>query len=152
MMLEEELEVVPVESQAATVVDSPPPVQGISRSSTQWSMGSYPKLSRLMGRWPDVAIIRRFATLNIETLLALQAEISHLEDELKQLREEEERHNDEKGLNAQRYWFELSQPDANGEYCEQWELMQKIRVKLKEYSKFSPSLTSAIKLLVPSKL
>ena len=83
-----------------------------------------------------MACFRRFGTLNAENLLFLQAEISHLEDRLKQIRAEEERTDNEKGMISQRSWFELSQPDENGEYCEQWELMQDIRDKLKEYNEF----------------
>ena len=125
----------PESPEIATLVASeekpPTPTQGISRT---WSMGSYPKLSRFMGSWPDVAIFRRFGNLNVENLLFLQAEISHLEARLRTLRQEEDDRKDPKGLAAQRSWFELSQPDENGNESEQWELMQDIREKLKEYS------------------
>ena len=50
------------------------------------SVGSYPKLSEFMGSWSDVAIFRRFANLNAENLLFLQAELLHLEQELQDLR------------------------------------------------------------------
>lgn len=116
-MSEKEIEVAPLVSRCTTAVDSesPPPEQGTSRS---WSMGSYPKLSHFMcvnltselisrreltysnSQWPDVACFRRFGTLNAENLLFLQAEISHLEDRLKELRADEENRRDLRGLMA----------------------------------------------------
>jgi hypothetical protein len=143
-MAEVDLEKSPTVSDAITVADnsnnnSPPPSQGIFRSETSWSMGSYPKLSRYISQWPDVAMFRRFSALNAENLLFLQAEISHLEVELRDLRDEENKKQDVKGMTApvQRNWLELSQPNEDGEYCEQWELILKIREKLKEYSKLT---------------
>ena len=102
-----ELEEAPV-SPGTTAVDSESPQspkEGISRT---WSMGSYPKLSRFMGSRPDVAIFRRFGTLNVESLLCLQSELAHKENRLQKLREREERAEDEKGLAAQRSWYKSS--------------------------------------------
>ena len=120
--------------EGTTVIDSEPatPVPGINRT---WSSGSYPRLSEFMGLWPEVAIFRRFGALNTQNLLFLQAEIAHLERELKNIREREERREDERGLLAQRSWFELSQATEDGEYCPQWAVIQEIRSKLSEYSK-----------------
>jgi hypothetical protein len=117
-----------------TVVNTsepPTPVPGITRT---WSSGSYPRLSEFMGLWPEVAIFRRFGALNSQNLLFLQAEIAHLERELKVIREREEKREDEKGLLAQRSWFELSQETEDGEPCPQWAVIQEIRSKLSEYS------------------
>jgi len=115
------------------VTDSelPTPIQGINRA---WSAGSYPRLSEFMGLWPEVAIFRRFGALNAQNLLFLQAELAHLERELKVIREREEKQEDERGLLAQRSWFELSQATEDGEYCPQWTVIQDIRSKLSEYS------------------
>jgi hypothetical protein len=112
--------------------DPPTPVQGINRT---WSSGSYPRLSEFMGLWPEVSIFRRFGALSAQNLLFLQAEIAHLERELKVIREQEEKREDERGLLAQRSWFELSQASEDGEYCPQWTIIQEIRSKLSEYSK-----------------
>lgn len=116
-----------------TVANSEPatPVQGINRT---YSSGSYPRLSEFMSLWPEVAIFRRFGALNAQNLLFLQAEIAHLEQELKIIREREEKWEDERGLLAQRSWFELSQATEDGEYCPQWVVIQDIRSKLSEYS------------------
>ncbi len=42
----------------------------------------YTALALLMGRVPEVAIFRRFSTLNARNLLYLQAELVQLEDDL----------------------------------------------------------------------
>lgn len=122
------------EIEGTTVIESEPtiPVPGINRS---WSTGSYPRLSEFMGLWPEMAIFRRFGALNAQNLLFLQAELAHLERELKKTREREERRDDHKGLLAQRSWFELSQASEDGEYCPQWTIIQEIQSKLSDYSK-----------------
>ena len=125
----------PPETVVGSEAEPQSPQVGITRS---WSIGSYPKLSNLMGTWPEVAIFRRFGSLNAQNLLFSQAEITHLETELRDLRAEEEQKEDLKGIAAQRNWFELSQGlDDDDEPSEQWEIIQKIRVKLKEYSTFT---------------
>lgn len=126
----------------------PTPTQGINRT---WSMGSYPKLSKFMGSWPDVAIFRRFGNLNVENLLFLQAELSYMEDRLNTLRKEENHRQDPKGLLAQRSWLELSQPDESGNDSEHWELIQDIREKLKDYNEALLQYKSMCALQNPTK-
>ena len=116
-------------SDTAVGSEPPSPVQGIRRSSTN---GSYHKLASFMGTWSDVAIFRRFGALNAQNLLYLQAEITHLERELEVVRRKEE--STERGLQAQRSWFELSQDSEEGQQCRQWLVVQDIREKLAEYS------------------
>jgi hypothetical protein len=128
----DEKKAVDFEGTTVTGSEPPTPIQGINRT---WSSGSYPRLSEFMGLWPEVAIFRRFGALNAQNLLFLQAEIAHLERELKNIRERDDRREDEKGLLAQRSWFELSQATEDGEYCAQWAIIQDIRSKLSEYSK-----------------
>jgi hypothetical protein len=131
------------EFEGTTVMESEPPtpVQGINRT---WSSGSYPRLSEFMGLWPEVAIFRRFGALNTQNLLFLQAEIAHLERELQLIREREEKREDERGLLAQRSWFELSQASEDGEDCPQWAIIQDIRSKLTEYSRTDKLFTLSI--------
>jgi hypothetical protein len=95
-----------------------------------WSMGSYPKLSEFMGSWSDIAIFRRFSTLNAENLLFLQAELSHLEHELRALREDDAQSEDERKQLALRSWWDLK----GDEDSEQLALIREIRATLKEYS------------------
>jgi len=98
-------------------------------------VNGYTKLASLMGRSPEVAIFRRFGTLNARNLLYLQAELIDLEDRLEEAtRLDEEASN----LGRQRYdrdWLSLNEsvttPDGNPQ---QWNLVLKIREKLKEYS------------------
>ena len=124
----------------ASTPDSPTITPGITRSSTAWSMGTYPKLSNFMGSFPDVAIFRRFGPLNVQNLLFLQAELSHLERELSVIRERESQSEDEKRQLALRSWWELSSSSFEGEEENpQWQVIQDIRQKLVEYSE-DPSL------------
>lgn len=134
--------------EGTTVIDSEPPtpVPGINRT---WSSGSYPRLSEFMGLWPEVAIFRRFGALNAQNLLFLQAEIAHLERELKNIRERDDRREDERGLLAQRSWFELSQATEDGEICSQWTVIQEIRSKLSEYSKIMSSVPAYCNTYIP---
>lgn len=133
-----------------TVTESEPPTptQGISRT---WSSGSYPRLSEFMGLWPEVAIFRRFGALSAQNLLFLQAEIAHLERELQVVREREEKQEDERGLLAQRSWYQLSQATADGEHSPQWAIIQEIRAKLSEYNAFLLQYQKLCALHGPSK-
>ncbi|KAF7514121.1 hypothetical protein GJ744_004446 [Endocarpon pusillum] len=137
-----------IEGTPVTGREPPTPVPGINRT---WSTGSYPRLSEFMGLWPEVAIFRRFGALNTQNLLFLQAEIAHLERELQVIRETEEKREDERGLLAQRSWFELSQATEDGEYCPQWAVIQDIRSKLSEYNAFLLQYKEICALHGPSK-
>ena len=121
---------------ASSEIETPTltPEQRITRSSTALSMGSYPKLSTFMGALPDVAIFRRFGTLNAQNLLFLQAELSHLERELEVIREREASSEDEEKQMALRSWWSLSTSSEGDEDNDQWQVIQDIRKKLVEYS------------------
>ena len=45
-------------------------------------MGNYLDLSKLMSKYPEVFILRKFSGLNVKNLLYYQAELAHLEQEL----------------------------------------------------------------------
>jgi hypothetical protein len=45
-------------------------------------MTGYDKLAALMGRYPGLAIYRKFSALSAKVLLHMQAELVHLENEL----------------------------------------------------------------------
>jgi len=92
----------------------------------------YAKLARLMGSQDEFAILRSFRSLNMQNLLYLQAELTHLETELKELVERDAAH-----LNRQFHvkdWWSLSQGDEE-EDTEQWTKFLEIRDKLEKYSK-----------------
>ncbi len=46
-------------------------------------MSGYEKLSRLIGTYPELAMYRKFSTLSAKLLLYKQAELQHLENELR---------------------------------------------------------------------
>jgi len=98
----------------------------------------YPKLAAQMGHYPETAILRRFATLNSQNLLYLQAEVIHLE---KQLRELEVADSQVQGGNKPLYakdwyWLKTSAEDGDVE-GKQWQVLIETRAKLKEYSQFT---------------
>ncbi|ORY03151.1 hypothetical protein BCR34DRAFT_573714 [Clohesyomyces aquaticus] len=103
-------------------------------------MNGYSKLASLMGPNPEVAIFRRFSTLNAQNLLYLQAELVHLEERLKKCVQADESPTiDAPGrLDRRLYdrdWKTLSEggrtPGGNGE---QWSTILEIRRVLKDYN------------------
>jgi hypothetical protein len=91
----------------------------------------YKKLASLMGQNPEVAIFRRFNTLNARNLLYLQAELVDLEKRLEEASKlDEESFNSDRQI-YDRHWANLSEsvstPDGNSE---QWTLALKIRGKV----------------------
>ena len=102
-----------------------------------WTSGkdpnfNYLELAGLMGKYPGLAIFRRFATLNAKNLLYLQAEIAELEDQL-DLLEGEDRNST--NLDHRKFQWEarLLMTAPAGEN-QQWQKILEIRAKLKEYS------------------
>lgn len=100
----------------------------------------YSKLASLMGRHPEVAILRRFSTLNVRNLLYLQAELVHLEHQLALCTKADLESRDQDRVEYDRDWYALSssgqavrdRSDGDGE---QWRIVMEIRKVLKEYSK-----------------
>jgi hypothetical protein len=62
-------------------------------------MGNYLDLSKLMSKYPEVFILRKFSGLNVKNLLYYQAELAHLEQELEEI-EDEDRLSDENPRNG----------------------------------------------------
>src|ERR1700761_4559225 len=90
----------------------------------------YPKLAYEMGAYPETAIIRRFAGLNAMNLLYMQAELIHLENELKTL----QRRDASQGYKYSQDWYWLNISASSSENSDQIEKVLTIRAKLKEYS------------------
>ena len=96
----------------------------------------YPKLAEHMGSAPEISIFRRFEALNRQNLLYLQAELTALERELRNL-EVESATCDATDPRSQysRDWEWMNMTDKNSNMNPQWLLFLRIRATLKEYSK-----------------
>jgi hypothetical protein len=90
----------------------------------------YEHLAQFMGKYPALAIFRRFGALNLQNLLYLQAELLYLEDELQQIIQED---NQKGGAVFSRDWYALREGSESGENT-QYQLLLEIRKKLFEYS------------------
>jgi hypothetical protein len=103
----------------------------------------YAPLASLMSTHPEIAIFRKFSTLNAQNLLYLQAELVYLESKLQRHASEDR----QAGIAAERIgtkcadklkydtdWYMLANSDEEDEDSLQWQTVLEIRGKLKEYS------------------
>jgi hypothetical protein len=98
-------------------------------------MEGYAQLAWRMSVHGDLAIVRRFAALNIQNILYLQAELVHLERRLREKEIASNRSENERLRWHARDWQTLSQDQAPGGEDEcQWRLWLRIRERLREYS------------------
>jgi hypothetical protein len=100
-------------------------------------MEGYAQLSWRMTTNTDLAIVRRFVTLNTQNLLYLQAELTVLEKRLREI----ERENCASDVGDRRAysrdWEKLSNANASeGGDDKQWRMFLLIREKLSEYSTY----------------
>jgi hypothetical protein len=101
---------------------------------TTCRMEGYTKVAQLMACQDEFAILRRFKALNLQNLLYLQAEITHLEAELAELAHRDLRHSSREYFNKD--WWSLSQGEDE-EDREQWKKFEELRAKLEIYSMLS---------------
>jgi hypothetical protein len=96
----------------------------------------YHRLASAMGLFPDVAIFRRFSTLNVKNILYLQAELVDLEKNLEQAALADSLSGDINRREYHRAWYPLSHPEElpNGD-GKQWKTFLHIREVLQQYSK-----------------
>lgn len=94
----------------------------------------YPKLGGRMGMVPEMAMFRRFGTLNAQMLLYMQSELIHLENDLRELEQEDSRSDQPCESKYSRDCFFLLNPTTPGDN-RQLKLVMEIKAKLKEYSK-----------------
>lgn len=101
-------------------------------------MEGYSKLASLMGSNPEVAILRRFGSLNAQNLLYLQAELIALEDDLRATAAEDSASDDPDRAIHSRDWYTLSRSTSHAASNEaagkQWQTVLSIREKLRVYS------------------
>ncbi|KAL8932495.1 MAG: hypothetical protein Q9211_006282 [Gyalolechia sp. 1 TL-2023] len=95
-------------------------------------MADYNKLVNLMGEHQDLAIFRRFQNLNIKTLIYMQADILHLEQELNIVEYEDKRSDDKSRASLHASFFNLK--ESSGERHDvQWNKVKEIQEKLGLY-------------------
>ena len=97
------------------------------------SLEGYDRLAAFIAPDKGLSIFRRFARLNVKNLLYFQAEIVNLDDELKDIIEE-----DKDPSNPERKAFPFSVwhlKDSLDQQSTQWKKFMEIRGLLNEYSK-----------------
>lgn len=82
---------VPTHAEAET---EPARAKPIEKETDTWHIRGYPKLARLLGLYPEAAVFRRFSALGMLNLLSLQAELISIENELRDLWEEDDSSSD----------------------------------------------------------
>ncbi|KAH8896747.1 hypothetical protein GQ53DRAFT_639573 [Thozetella sp. PMI_491] len=99
--------------------------------------GGYDRLASLMGEVPDTAIFKKFGALSAEILLYRQAELTLLEDELRDQQKEDRNSPQEVRTLYARSFGKLRNSAASdaGEDDDdnQWNLIQQIEEKLEKY-------------------
>ena len=99
-------------------------------------MEGYAKVAQMMAAQDEFAILRRFRILNMQNLLYLQAEIIHLESELRDIVNDDARIDGRQDYAHD--WWSLAVGEKDGDN-EQWEKVLQIREKLESYSLWEPS-------------
>jgi hypothetical protein len=97
----------------------------------------YPQVADFMREYPTLAMVRRFRGLNARNLLYLQAELVLIEKRLLELEKADAKNDATKQYARDYRWL---MPSVGEEGGEQWQLIQKMREKLKEYSEQFPRL------------
>ena len=118
-------------------VPSPPPPPLVK---------GYPKLAERMGLIPEMAAFRKFATLNAQNLLYLQAELTELEKELREKEDQDSQRSEDNRCLYSRDWYWLGRSAREDD--EQLRIFLRIRETLKEYSKPLSCRTSLRKSLL----
>ncbi|KAF2807039.1 uncharacterized protein BDZ99DRAFT_538101 [Mytilinidion resinicola] len=133
-----------------TSIDALPGPTSARRAPVDELVAGYPRLAGFMSLAPETVILRRFTALNIQNLLYLQAELKHLETELRA--QEKFDAQTEKGKRQMYardwFWLSMSEEDEDGR---QWGIVKRMRGVLKEYNEALLQQQSLAKLQTPSK-
>lgn len=92
----------------------------------------YSKLAAFMASSPGAAIFRGFSELNIQNLLYLQSEISHLLEDYQDTAQDDYESEDPHRASFSKQWIKLAK--SSGPTSKQWRQWLKIRSKLAQYS------------------
>lgn len=98
----------------------------------------YPLVANFMGEYPEMAMVRRFRGLNARNLLYLQAELVQIEKELLELEKADAKDTNHPFKPHYARDFYVLMQSAGQEGNDQWILIQKMKEKLKEYSRTLP--------------
>lgn len=96
----------------------------------------YSVLSSLMGAYPEVAIFRRFGSINARNLLYMQAELTSLEKQLLDAEKADLGSAHPDRTIYSRDWRTLAESvEAVDGDSSQWKIFLQLRAKIREYSK-----------------
>jgi hypothetical protein len=101
----------------------------------------YEKLGNLIGRYPSLSIYRKFGALASENLLHMQAELLHLEAEIRLIKKQDRQDPEKAGFGT--CWSALRGASSNGGADLQWRRSLEIRQKLAEYCSYLPAYLSS---------
>lgn len=107
------------------------PGDDVNAAVATWDPEGYPKLAHLLGRLPEAVVLRRFAPLNMMTLLSLQAKLVMLDADLWNTCYEDQESTD---ISVEGYWksfLEIHSEMAPGNARAQ--KLKTIQETLKEY-------------------
>ncbi|KAI0968840.1 hypothetical protein F4678DRAFT_464028 [Xylaria arbuscula] len=94
----------------------------------------YPKIASFMADHPEDATFRRFASLNLQNILYLQAEITGLEKDLRKLEADSDASNDCDRRHFSFDWYTLAHTHDEPTSGQQWEKWMQLRRVLREYN------------------
>lgn len=96
-------------------------------------MVSYDELSQLLGDSPDLMILRRFGPLAAQVLLHMQADLLAIDEDLRDIKEYEEKATDPSLRQHSRSWSAATKDMKNGEGSERLEKVVEAEDKLLRY-------------------
>jgi hypothetical protein len=100
----------------------------------------YAKVAELLGTYPELSIFRRFGSLNMQSLLYQQAELTHLESELRSITKADIQAG--RNIDHHQDWWTLAH-DEDETAQRQWQLVQEIQLKLDKYSEGTTTLVTS---------
>jgi|SRR5947207_3430046 len=105
-------------------------------------MTGYDKLAALIGKYPSLAIYRRFGALSAKVLLSMQAELAHLETELSIITQRNS--SDPEKARFDVSWEALNQASSEGAADLQRKVILQIQEKLSIYRRYICKLSTVV--------
>lgn len=106
-----------------------------------------------MGTYPELAIFRRFGALNLQNIIYMQADITHLEEQLREMVAEDNHSSDPERKMLSRDWWAI----AEGSYgmdeasSRRYKIVMKLRSVLKDYNDALMQQAAVLALQPPAK-